>query len=131
LICFLVFWGIIGWILIGANFALEEQRAYLASGKPVPEPGALSVLSLVIGAAIGLTRFALLAAAFVAMLAGSAQRFHDLEYSGWAVLWLLIPVINLYFFFLLFFRRGTAGANQYGPDPLLQAAPEKGPDTVN
>ena len=45
------------------------------------------------------------------------KRFHDIEYSGWSILLLLIPIINLGGSFLLLFKDGTVGPNKYGADP--------------
>ena len=53
------------------------------------------------------------------LLAIYVKRFHDRDKSGWWVLIGLIPIIG--FFWLLIelgMLEGTAGPNQYGPDPL-------------
>ena len=47
------------------------------------------------------------------------RRFHDLDRSWGSLFLLMIPFINLYFLFLLFCKRGTAGDNRFGPDPLM------------
>jgi uncharacterized membrane protein YhaH (DUF805 family) len=55
-------------------------------------------------------------------LAVAIKRWHDRDKSGWWVLITLIPIIG--FIWALVetgFLVGTAGPNQYGPDPL--AAP--------
>ena len=52
------------------------------------------------------------------MVVLAVKRFHDLSKSGWYYLFLLIPVINLYFLYLLYFKKGTQGDNPYGSDPL-------------
>lgn len=43
-----------------------------------------------------------------------ARRLHDLNKSGWWMLLLLIPVLNIVFIFYLLFAAGSRGANQYG-----------------
>lgn len=45
-------------------------------------------------------------------------RLHDTNRSGWFQLIGFIPIVNLYLFYVLFFQKGTEGANQYGEDPL-------------
>jgi uncharacterized membrane protein YhaH (DUF805 family) len=55
-------------------------------------------------------------------LAVSVKRCHDRGRSGWFLLLLLIPLVNLWPSIELAFLRGTLGPNQYGPDPL---APEQ------
>lgn len=53
-------------------------------------------------------------------LAVSARRWHDMDCSAWCLLILLIPFIGwLVTLGALGFRTGTAGPNQFGPDPLL------------
>lgn len=62
-------------------------------------------------------------AALVAGFAITVKRLHDLGRPGWHWLLLLIPIYNFYLTLVLLFRRGTFGANAYGPDPLT--APER------
>lgn len=52
-------------------------------------------------------------------LAVYTKRWHDRNKSGWWTLIGLIPVIGgLWLLIELGFLKGTAGPNQYGPDPL-------------
>lgn len=67
------------------------------------------------------------------------KRLHDLKIAGWMYLalllrpiyglvshlleerwtiWFIVTVISTVMFIFLFFKRGTVGANAYGPDPL-------------
>ena len=48
----------------------------------------------------------------------AVRRMHDLDRSGWWVLILLIPIVGLIIFLVFACRRGTDGANRFGPDPL-------------
>lgn len=50
------------------------------------------------------------------MLAVSARRLHDSGRSGWFVLLLFVPLINLFCIALLCLP-GTPGPNRYGPEP--------------
>jgi len=52
------------------------------------------------------------------------KRFHDIDYSPFNIFWFLVPGINLYFFVILFLKKGTIGPNKYGPDPLNKRSPE-------
>ena len=56
-------------------------------------------------------------AVFLPSLGVSFRRIHDVDKSAW---WLLIGLIPLAGIVLLvwFCSRGTAGPNQFGPDPL-------------
>jgi len=62
------------------------------------------------------------------------KRFHDLNKSGWFFLTLLIPIVSLYFYLILIFKKGATGDNNYGPDPLEKADVSANPassSTVN
>lgn len=57
--------------------------------------------------------------AFVAYLeiVAAIRRFHDMDKSGAYIFVLLIPIIGIGGGWLLMFKKGTEGPNQYGPDP--------------
>lgn len=48
----------------------------------------------------------------------AVRRAHDIDLSGWFVLIELIPVVGLIFALYLAFKKGTPGANRFGPNPL-------------
>lgn len=48
----------------------------------------------------------------------SIRRLHDLNKSGWFMLFLIIPFVNLVFILYLYLAPGTVGENKYGADPL-------------
>lgn len=45
------------------------------------------------------------------------KRLHDMDFTGWYVLLLLIPLANFAIWLMLFFKEGTFGPNSYGDDP--------------
>lgn len=45
------------------------------------------------------------------------RRLHDLNKSGWKLLLALIPLVGAIILIVWFCKEGTAGPNQYGPDP--------------
>lgn len=45
------------------------------------------------------------------------RRLHDLGTTPFLMILTIIPVINLYFFFMMIFKRGDDFANEYGPRP--------------
>lgn len=47
--------------------------------------------------------------------ASSSKRFHDYDRSAWSCLGFLVPIVNIFLFIELIFRRGDPEANQYGP----------------
>jgi uncharacterized membrane protein YhaH (DUF805 family) len=50
----------------------------------------------------------------VVVFCGMVRRFHDFNWGGGSVLLLLIPFVNTVIAFMLLFRSGTRGANDYG-----------------
>lgn len=46
------------------------------------------------------------------------RRFHDLNRSGWFLLTMFIPYVNILISIYAGFFKGTDGPNDYGPDPL-------------
>ena len=75
------------------------------------------------------------------------KRLHDLKITGWMYLalllrpvyglvshlfgerwtiWFIVTVISIVMFIFLFFKRGTVGANAYGPDPVGEDKPKVG-----
>jgi uncharacterized membrane protein YhaH (DUF805 family) len=57
---------------------------------------------------------------FATLLSQSIRRLHDQARGGGWLLALLVPVLGpLLLAFLLLFRRGTPGENQFGADPRL------------
>ena len=90
----LVLW-VLSLVLSGASSALEDA-------------GSLILLPVV---AIG-----------VVVLVGSfslgIRRCHDLNRTGWMMLLIFIPLVNIFFAIYLMFFHGTEGDNKYGADPL-------------
>jgi len=60
------------------------------------------------------------------MLAVQVRRLHDIDKSGWNILWFIIPLVGLVLTILWFCRRGTVGDNRFGPDPLAPVVLEAG-----
>jgi len=55
---------------------------------------------------------------FIPGLAVQVRRLHDQDLSGWLVLINFIPYLGALVMLVMMCLRGTAGENQYGPDPL-------------
>jgi uncharacterized membrane protein YhaH (DUF805 family) len=54
----------------------------------------------------------------IGSVAGTTKRLHDRGHSGWMQFTVLIPVFGWIWIFVELSRRGTAGRNSYGADPL-------------
>lgn len=55
-------------------------------------------------------------------LAVSVRRLHDIDRSGWWILIIFIPLIGLLVLIYWAVQPGTPGTNEYGDDPLGDAA---------
>ncbi|WP_027397457.1 DUF805 domain-containing protein [Anaerovibrio lipolyticus] len=54
---------------------------------------------------------------FIAWEIFSIRRFHDVDKAGFYIIFLCTPIVGLFFFIYLIFKKGTSGENQYGPEP--------------
>lgn len=54
---------------------------------------------------------------FIPGLALDVRRLHDTGRSGWWLLICLLPIIGAIVLLVFFCKAGTAGENEYGPDP--------------
>jgi len=55
---------------------------------------------------------------FIGFLLIAFKRFHDLEYSGFFSLLLVVPFIGFIIRLILYFAPGVAGANKFGNPPI-------------
>lgn len=90
------------------------------------------LLTLVINAVAGILTlipilgWILMVVFFVFALCQGAKRLHDLDKSGWFILLMLVPLVNLALLIYILFVDGTPGPNQYGESPkalVVSAAP--------
>lgn len=70
-------------------------------------------------AASGLALIATLVVMVIGIIVG-VQRLHDVDKSGWWMLLMFIPIVNLLLGLYMLFARGTEGPNRFGPDPLAR-----------
>lgn len=57
-------------------------------------------------------------AIFFPNLAVAVRRLHDIDMCGWWVLIIFVPLIGVLLLLYWMIKRGTAGENRFGPDPL-------------
>jgi len=56
---------------------------------------------------------------FWCIFALAVKRLHDRGQSAWWLAIVIVPLLGpLWLLFILVFRKGSPGENQYGPDPL-------------
>jgi uncharacterized membrane protein YhaH (DUF805 family) len=110
-------------------FALRGRRnrqSYFLYALALAAVAAGTVLAAGVASGAGETAgaIALLAAVPVWIAIGvsgwivGAQRRRDFEWTGWATLLVLIPILGFFFSLAMFFIPGTDGPNRYGPDPI-------------
>jgi len=51
-------------------------------------------------------------------IAVGVRRLHDIDRSGWWLLLWFVPLIGVIVLIIWACKRGTPGANRFGPDPL-------------
>ena len=51
------------------------------------------------------------------LLSAAVRRFHDMNKSGWSVLWSLVPFIGAFIVLIMLAGDGTKGKNKFGPKP--------------
>lgn len=100
-------------LIIGMLFGTPDHAAEMAQGGVSYDVGPVGAVLMIL--------------IYIPMiwigLANSVKRCHDNDWSGWLVLIMLIPVIGFIFALVLLFKKGTAGPNRFGPDPLGQPDP--------
>ena len=55
-------------------------------------------------------------------LAVSIRRLHDIGKSGWNLLWAFLPLIGIILLLVWYCKKGDAGDNAHGSDPLAGTA---------
>ncbi len=92
-------------VLIGA-VSIPPEQSGLLTGLSIGSYLAFAVLFI---------------AFFYFMFIFAIRRLHDVNQTGWLSLLTVVPVINLVFYLYLFFAKGTAGPNNYGPQRVTKS----------
>lgn len=81
----------------------------------------ISILLMVVDSVIGIQVLSGIysLALLIPSIAAAVRRLHDLDKSGWFLLLVFIPLVNIWLIVLLA-SEGTRGPNQYGADPKNQ-----------
>lgn len=75
----------------------------------------------VLATLIGFAIIMLYGTTIVLSLTFGKRRLNDLNKSGWTVLLLLIPILNLIVIFIMLFIKGSDGPNRFGPVPTVNS----------
>ncbi|MGO4871768.1 MAG: DUF805 domain-containing protein [Roseiarcus sp.] len=106
-------WFALFLMLIAAVFETIAASLALATSTD----GSMSILGILALSLAGLVMLAFMLPA----IAVAVRRLHDLGWSGWWYLSILIPFVGgvaAIIMFIAFMMRGNDGPNKYGPDPL-------------
>lgn len=68
--------------------------------------GLAAIVSVVFGLAM-----------FIPGLAVSVRRMHDIDKSGWQLLWAFVPLVGAIILIIFMAKQGTTGPNRFGPAP--------------
>lgn len=96
-----------GYLVLLLAMAVLSGVAAVVGGSS--EGGLAMVTSVIMG--LGMIPFLILS------ILTTIQRCHDIGWSGWAVLLNFVPFVNLFVMLMWIFKRGDAGANEYGLPP--------------
>lgn len=91
--------------------------ALLAASAPPPDVTGLPGERGLAGSAVLVVLLAYVAAMLIPQVSVEVRRFHDQGKSGWNWLWRFAPFGGLIILYFMV-QPGTAGANEYGQDPL-------------
>ena len=81
-------------------------------------PCIIATMLMAASAALGMLIFGLIYIGFIVMSIGfGVRRLHDLDKSGWWMLLMIVPLVNLGLAIYLLFFSGTVGDNRFGPQP--------------
>lgn len=90
---------------------LRELASALATGVTPPPLDPTHATIQLLGSLASL-------ALFLPTMAVTVRRLHDLGKSGWWYFYGLIPLLGWFTMLVWLCRKGTAGSNQFGVDPL-------------
>lgn len=120
---------ILGILSLGVLFVLSMLTLWFSAAM-ISVFGLYAILN---GIAVICTIFLYAAYVFYAVSL-YVRRFHDLNKSAWHGLFLLIPIINIYWAIVLLFKRGKESENKYGSvnlDAKILATVFKGSSTTS
>lgn len=105
--------GIAFWLGVGTSLVGASQNSGSGFG---------------IGVLIG---FAALIGGIWFTLAQDVKRLHDVDKSGWFLIFFFIPIVNFIFGLYMLLADGTVGPNRYGDDPKNRMPYYPQPTNVN
>jgi uncharacterized membrane protein YhaH (DUF805 family) len=94
------------WMFVLINVAISIVLSILDAIIGTRTDSGISILSSIYSLAV-----------LLPSLAVSVRRLHDTNRTGWWILIGLIPIVGFIILIVFYAMEGTAGDNQYGPDP--------------
>ena len=80
----------------------------------------IGIISSTLGGIVSMLSGLVSLALLIPTLAVGVRRLHDTGKPTWYIVFLFIPLINLYYLYLMLVE-GDHGSNEYGPDPKAEA----------
>ncbi|MBY0323605.1 MAG: DUF805 domain-containing protein [Reyranella sp.] len=107
------------WWLVALGILVVEVILFAAIFGGAAMSGDPERMAAAMGPIASVVLFIFFVVAFWISIAVAVKRYQDRNKSGWWVLIVFVPVIGgLWYLIECGFLRGTAGPNDYGPDPL-------------
>ncbi|MGB0867691.1 MAG: DUF805 domain-containing protein [Granulosicoccaceae bacterium] len=95
-------WSVVFMLVIAALFAAASAMG-LVSGGPEAAMGGVAIISGVV----------MLPYLYI-MICFGVKRLHDINMSGWFMLLLFVPIVNIFFGLYMMLKPGKAEANRFG-----------------
>ena len=93
------------------------QNNLLVDPTPSPEEMNKKIGGFFSFGALGINILLMVLLTWISICLG-IKRLHDIGWSGWWIILMFVPFVNIVISLILLFKRGTFGENKYGPDPL-------------
>jgi uncharacterized membrane protein YhaH (DUF805 family) len=107
------------WWLVALGILVVEVILFAAIFGGAAMSGDPERMAAAMGPIASVVLFIFFVVAFWISIAVAVKRYQDRNKSGWWVLIVFVPIIGgLWYLIECGFLRGTAGPNDYGPDPL-------------
>lgn len=108
----------LGFLIALVTLSIEVSLSSIATGLISSSSSSTSPTVQIVGFLTGIIILIILVAYFVFFLYSlNVRRLHDIGYSGWYFLLLLVPIVGAFLFVYICVKKGMPTANKYGEVP--------------